>query len=103
MLKTDIIVGVFLALLVTTGCSSAAAESAPSQVTAPETQVVFKVSGSGSTTAILNAIQPAFEADIPGYRLDVLPGSGTGEGVKGIVQGVLDVAAMARPPKDEEA
>jgi len=103
MVKINIIIGVFLALLVTTGCSSVAAESPPSQVTAPQTQVVLKVSGSGSATAVLSAIQPALDADTPGYRLEVLPGTGTGGGVKGIVQGVLDVAAMARPPKDEEA
>jgi len=103
MFKLNIIVGVFLTLLVTTACSSAAAESAPSQVTAPKTQVVLKISGSGSTTAVLNAIKPAFEADTAGYRLEVLSGTGTGGGVKGVVQGVLDVAAMARPPQDNEA
>ena len=100
---TGIMVGLSLALLIVTGCSSAVAESAPSGATAPQKQVVLKISGSGSVTAILKAIQPAFETNTPGYRLEVLPGSGTSEGVKGIVQGVLDVAAMARPPKDEEA
>ena len=100
---TGIIVGLSLALLMVTGCSSAVAESASNEVTAPQKQVVLKISGSGSVTAILNAIQPAFKTNTPGYRLEVLPGSGTSEGVKGIVQGVLDVAAMARPPKDEEA
>jgi phosphate transport system substrate-binding protein len=99
----SIIVGLSLALLVVTGCTSVAAESEPSEVTAPETQVVLKVSGSGSATAILKAIQPTFEADTPGYRLEVLSGSSTGGGVKGVIQGVLDVAAMVRPPKDEEA
>ncbi len=72
-----------------------------SSMTAPE--IVLQISGSGSTTPILSAIQPAFEAATPGYRLKVLPGSGTGGGVKGVLQEVLDVAAMARPPKDKEA
>jgi len=40
---------------------------------------------------------------VPGYTLKILPGSGTGGGVKGVLEGILDVAAMARPPKDEEA
>jgi len=93
-----------LALLIVTGCSAAAAESAPSEVTIPQSpQETLKISGSGSATAVLSAIQPAFEADTPGYRLEILSGSGTGGGVKGIDQGVLDVAAMARPPKDNEA
>jgi len=61
------------------------------------------ISGSGTTTSILSAIEPRFEASVPSYNLDILPGTGTGEGVKGLVQGVLDVAAMARPPKEEEA
>lgn len=99
-----IIIGLSLALLIVTGCSSTAAQSAPNEVSAPQTpQIVLKVSGSGSATAVLSAIQPAFEADTPEYRLEVLSGSGTGGGVKGIDQGVLDVAAMARPPKDNEA
>jgi phosphate transport system substrate-binding protein len=66
-------------------------------------RLVLKISGSGSAVPILAGIQPAFEADTPGYHLEVLPGSGTGGGVKGVTQGVLDVAAMVRPPKDEEA
>jgi phosphate transport system substrate-binding protein len=99
----SIIAGLSLTLLVVTGCSSVAAESAPSQATPPKAQVVLKVSGSGSATAVLSAIQSSFEADTHGYRLEVLPGTGTSGGVEGIVQGVLDVAAMARPPKDEEA
>jgi len=40
---------------------------------------------------------------VPGYTLNVLPGTGTGGGVEGLVQGQLGVAAMARPPKDAEA
>lgn len=51
---------------------------------------------------ILAAIKPAFEADTPGYRLETLVGTGTGSGVQGVIKGVLDVAAMARPPKGEE-
>ncbi len=61
------------------------------------------VSGSGGTTAILEAVKPAFEADTPGYQLEMLTGTGTGGGVKGVIDGTLDVAAMARPPKDDEA
>jgi phosphate transport system substrate-binding protein len=66
-------------------------------------QTTLRISGSGTATSILSAIKPAFEADVPGYRLDVLTGTGTGGGVQGVLENVLDVAAMARPPKDEEA
>lgn len=88
-----------LMALVATGCASTKSEIMPST---PEVNVVLTVSGSGSATAVLSAIQPAFEADTPGYRLNVLSGSSTGGGVKGVIEGVLDVAAMARPPKAEE-
>ena len=90
-----------IATLMITACGNLAATTVePTPIAA--TQVTLKISGSGSTTAILTAIKPAFEADTPGYKLEVLPGSGTGGGIKGIIDGILDVAAMARPPKDEE-
>ncbi len=97
----SIIISLSLALLAVVGCTSSGTETAPAEVS--EVKVKLKVSGSGSVTPILAAIQPAFEADTPGYQLDVLPGTGTGGGVKGVLQGALDVVAMARPPKDEEA
>ena len=90
-----------IATLMITACGNLAATTVePTPIAA--TQVTLKISGSGSTTAILTAIKPAFEADTPGYKLEVLPGSGTGGGIKGIIDGILDVVAMARPPKDEE-
>jgi len=72
-------------------------EPEPAEVT------TLTVSGSGGTTAVLEAVKPAFEADTPGYQIEILIGTGTGGGVQGTVDGTLDVAAMARPPKDDEA
>ncbi len=93
---------VFLIGLLVTACGSSntATVAEPDPVAS---QITLKISGSGSTSPILDTVQAAFEADTPGYHLEILPGSGTGGGIKGIVEGVLDVAAMARPPKDEEA
>ncbi len=82
----------------TVGCSSGASQATPVEVE----DTTFKISGSGSTTAVLAAIKPAFEADTSGMRLEILPGSGSGGGVEGVVAGKLDIAAMARPPKDDE-
>jgi phosphate transport system substrate-binding protein len=98
ILKAMAVVGIVIAVV---GCGAKPTPTPEPPVSSA--QVVLKISGSGSVAPILAAIQPAFEADTPGYDLEVLPGSGTGGGVKGAVQGVLDVAAMARPPKDEEA
>jgi phosphate transport system substrate-binding protein len=63
----------------------------------------LKISGSGTITTVLEALKPAFESATPGYKLEVLPGNSTGSGVTGILEGVLDAAAMARAPKDEES
>ena len=90
-------------LLTLIGCSSSATNTEPTSNESEKDEVVLTISGSGSTTAILEAVKPTFESDTPGYRLDVLPGSGTGGGVKGVIQGLLDVAAMARGVKEEEA
>jgi phosphate transport system substrate-binding protein len=95
--------GILVAFLTLTlvACGGPATEPAPTPSVAPRTNLT--ISGSGTTTSILSAVKPKFEADLPGYNLDVLPGTGTGEGVQGAIQGVLDVAAMARPSKEDEA
>ncbi len=93
-------------LIVTLTCSLVACTAADAEIVTMPTsipQTTLTVSGSGTATLILSGVQSAFEADVPTYRLDILPGSGTGGGVSGLVQGLLDAAAMARPPKDEEA
>jgi phosphate transport system substrate-binding protein len=93
-----------VALLATLTLGFLTACGSPTPTTTPTpVKVVLTLSGSGTTTSILSAVKQAFEADVPGYSLNVLPGTGTGGGVEGIVQGQLDVAAMARPPKDAEA
>jgi phosphate transport system substrate-binding protein len=91
------LVGLTIVLLVIAGCSPSSEKKPASQ-----TQFVLKVSGSGTTTSVLNGVKPAFEAATPGYRLEIMPGAGTGGGVKGVTEGLLNVAAMARPPKDTE-
>jgi len=105
------VIGLVVLVVALTACGSQSATT-PGAVVAPTTPntnagsttpIVLKISGSGTTSAILSAVKPAFEADMPGYRLELLPGTETGGGVQGVIKGVLDVAAMARPPKDEEA
>jgi phosphate transport system substrate-binding protein len=53
-------------------------------------------------TPVLAALAPQFQADNPGYILEVLPGSDTGDGVRGTIAGVLDAAAMSRAARDTE-
>jgi phosphate transport system substrate-binding protein len=93
---------VFLSLigaLLLAACGSSSIQP-PTPTAAP--LVILKVSGSGTITTVLEALKPAFEASTPGYKLDILSGSSTGSGVTGILEDLLDMAAMARAPKDEE-
>jgi phosphate transport system substrate-binding protein len=89
-----------IATLLLAACGSISAQ-VPTPTTPP--LVTLKISGSGTITTVLEALKPAFEAATPGYKLEVLSGSSTGNGVTGILEGMLDVAAMARAPKDEES
>lgn len=79
-------------------CASPAAPPTPT----PPPEIALAVSGSGSVSTVFTAIKSDFETAVPGYTLNVLSGTGTGGGVKGVLDGTLDVAAMARAPKDDE-
>lgn len=81
-------------------CSPAAPAAAPTPQAVEETTLT--VSGSGSVSALLSAVELTFEKETPGYNLNVLSGTGTGGGVKGVLDGSLDIAAMARAAKDDE-
>lgn len=94
---------VFFILLVMSVLAACGKPTEPAPTPTPVRQVKLTISGSGTASTILEGIKSAFEAAVPGYTLEILPGTGTGEGVKGALQGVFDVAAMARPPKDAEA
>ena len=99
----SVLAGSAILLFVATGCASFSSGGAQEEAPQAVTQVTLNISGSGGTVRVLTAVKSAFEADTPGYTLDILSGSGTGGGVRGTIDGSLDVAAMARPPKDEEA
>jgi phosphate transport system substrate-binding protein len=88
-----------IATLLLTACGSFLTQ-APTPTTPP--LVTLKASGSGTITTVLESLAPAFEAARAGYKLKVLPGNSTGIGVTGILDGALDVAAMARVPSAEE-
>lgn len=88
-----------LALLLVVGC---AAEEEPTATPMPLTPTTLDATGSGSVTSILEAITEEFEAATPGYNLRALPGTGTGGGVEGVMNGTLDLAAMTREPNEDE-
>lgn len=91
---------IILATIIATACSPQ--ETATEVPVQPQTVTTFVTTGSGSVTAILSAIAEDFATDTPGYQIEVLTGSGTGGGITGITEKTLDIAAMARPPRDNE-
>jgi phosphate transport system substrate-binding protein len=99
--KYHLLIGALIVVLTWSLAACADPETDTMPTAAPQTTLT--ISGSGTTTDILRGVQSAFEADVPAYTLDILPGTGTGGGVQGLVESLLDVAAMARPPKEEEA
>jgi phosphate transport system substrate-binding protein len=101
MLAVVLLVGILAALA---GCGDDGESSEPKATEVPtaDVSITLTISGSGGTTRVLEAVKTAFEADTPGCSLSILTGTGTGGGVEGVTEGVLDVAAMARPPKDAE-
>ena len=93
-----IIVVVLSGLLAACGPSTAPSTPTPVAIS----QTTLTVSGSGSISGVLSDIEAPFEADTAGYNLNVLSGNGTSGGVQGVLEGILDVAAMSREPRDEE-
>ncbi len=97
--STALIMPVFIAALIT-GCNPAP-QATPTPTAVPA-RTVLTISGSGTTTSVLAALQADFESAQTDYTLQVLPGTGTGGGVTGVMDGTLDIAAMARTPKADE-
>jgi phosphate transport system substrate-binding protein len=102
-LKINIIIVLLLVGLIMTGCkSSDKDDKSDNNSSNTQPQVTLTASGSGNVSTILAAIESGFEADTPGFNLNILPGTNTGGGVAGVLNGSLEVAAMARAPNEEE-
>jgi phosphate transport system substrate-binding protein len=100
-LKLHFLIGILIILtLILASCTSAAAGPAPVPTAAPQVKVV--ISGSGGTSTILKPLAEAFRQEHSNWSFEFLSGAGTGGGVKGALDGTLDLGAMARPPKEEE-
>lgn len=90
-----------LIAVILAGCAGgAAAMPAPTPTAAPPVELV--ISGSGGTATLLKPLAQAFQQNHPNWSFEFLSGAGTGGGVKGVLEGALDLGTMARPPKDEE-
>src|SRR5258708_4449502 len=88
--------------LLVSGCG-AALQATPTSTTAP--RITFTISGSSTGLSVLKSLQPAFEADNPGYSLQILDSastSGNSGAIKGIQDKVLDFGALTRALTDEQ-
>ncbi|MFN8371799.1 MAG: substrate-binding domain-containing protein [Anaerolineae bacterium] len=100
MIRRSIYILILLMVMAAAACTAQPTPTVAPTATTPA--VTLSVSGSGSVTPVLAAIADEFHAANPGIVLEVLPGSDTGDAVRGTVEGVLDFAAMSRAAKDEE-
>ncbi len=89
-----------IVVLIIAGCGGAAAGPAPTPTAAPPVELL--ISGSGGTATILKPLAEVFQQEHPNWSFEFLSGAGTSGGVKGVIEGTLDLGTMARPPKDEE-
>ena len=89
-------------LLFLTGCSTFQSDPTAVPTNDPIEKITLKISGSGGTTPIIAALAPDFEVAHDNYEIETLTGTGTGGGVQGVIEEVLDVAAMGRAASNEE-
>lgn len=87
-------------MLVLAACANAQAETPPTLPAAPQTKLV--ISGSGGTSSLIKYLAEAYRQKHNDLTFEFISGSGTSGGVKGTLDGDLDLGAMARGPKDEE-
>src|SRR5258706_11959198 len=102
-LHRQILVALAFSLIVV-GCN-AAPQVTPTVTSAPKARITFTISGASTALSILEALRPAFEADNPGYSLQILESTGTSGNsgaIKGISVKTLDFGALTRPLSDEQ-
>ncbi|MCC7446563.1 MAG: substrate-binding domain-containing protein [Anaerolineae bacterium] len=92
------IISVLLLCLTVVGCAATAPTPTPTNIPTS----TLTITGSGTVSSLLSALQPAFEADVKTVRLKVLSGAGTSAAIKGVLEGSVDIAAVARQLKEEE-
>jgi phosphate transport system substrate-binding protein len=84
---------VALAVLAAVGCGGGKEEK---QVPVPAAKVVIVVSGSNTTTPILELLSKEFSKSRPEVSFDYLPSSHTAGGIQGAQSGELDLGATSR-------
>jgi phosphate transport system substrate-binding protein len=97
--KSLIFTGIGLLLVLSlAACSSPAA--APAPVAAAQPKVT--ASGSGGATTVVKYLANAYQQNHHDLAFEFLSGAGTAGGVKGVLEGQLDLGTMSRAPKESE-
>ena len=97
--KSRFFTGISLLLaLILAACGSPAATPAPTAV--PQQQVT--ASGSGGATSVVKYLANAYSQNHHDLAFNFLSGAGTSGGVKGVLEGQLDLGTMSRAPKESE-
>jgi phosphate transport system substrate-binding protein len=97
--KSRFFIGIGLCLvLLLAACSSPAATPAP--VAVPQQQVT--ASGSGGATTVVKYLANAYSQNHSDLAFNFLSGAGTAGGVKGVLEGQLDLGTMSRAAKESE-
>lgn len=91
--KVWLVVSLIVTCLLTS--CTASASIIPTSIVKPTVQLT--ISGSEDVAAILDAIGTAFTQAVPTHQLRILSGSGIEPSMKGVQQGILDIAAINRP------
>ncbi len=91
---------IIILTLILVGCTGIAAQPAPTPTAAPPVKVV--ISGSGGTATLLKPLAEAFRQKHSNWSFEFLSGAGSSGGIKGALDGTLDLGALARAPKDDE-
>src|SRR5689334_4803634 len=81
-----------------TSCIAAPSQNKPTVTVAPTAKVRLSISGSEDVTAVLEASATSFHTSFLTHRLKILSGSGVEPSTRGVLEGVLDGAAMNRLP-----
>lgn len=95
---------VLLALAALTACGTGDATTASGEpAQAAPAPVEVRVSGSGTVMPLIERLAEAYQRTEPGLRFVFAQGTNSGGGIKGVKDGTLDLAAVNRELKPEEA
>ncbi len=91
--KIKVLLTFLLLLLCITGCSQESEEAKQKEIT---------IAGSSSGATILKLIQEPFEVNNPNILINFLPSTGSGDGIRGVSEELIDVGTTARKMKESE-